>query len=783
MPGWEMTRRALLGSTMLALAAPAFAGQRLPYRNSAAPVSVRVQDLLSRMTLREKCAQLRSMWFGKAAIMDADGRFSASAAIKSIPDGIGQIARPHDTAGMKAFRDDRFREFGDTVQWINALQRYLVEHTRLGIPALLHEEAAHGYLAKDATVFPSPPALGSTWDPDLVERVYGTAAREMRVRGATIALAPVIDLARDPRYGRVEEFYGEDPYHVGQMGVAAVRGLQGRSRPLGRDKVFATLKHFVHAVPQGGLNLAPAHVGEREMREAYVVPFAEVIRKTDPAVIMPSYNEVDGVPSHADADLLLGHGRALLGFKGVYMSDYGGVSKLATQHHVAESEAQAAVLALKAGVQADLPDGVAFMKLPELVEAGKVPVATIDNAVAQILALKFEAGLFENPYVDAAFARRVTNTPAAIELAREAAEKAIVLLKNDGIAPVEGGQGVKLAVIGPNALDPLFGGYSGINARAVGILDGIRKHAPKGTAIEYARGVQLPASSMQKVETPQPLDPDIDRRLIAEAVAVATRSDVVVLVLGDVPEITREAVDYPLPGDRRTLGLWGRQDELVEAMIASGKPIIALLLNGRALTVNRLAEKANAVFEGWYLGEEGGNAFARVLFGAVNPGGKLAVSFPASVGDLPVYYNGHPTADLNQYVEGPRATLFPFGHGLSYTSFEIGAPLLARSNIGVGDTVQIGVEVANTGKRRGDEIVQLYLRDEVSSAPRPVLELRRFERITLEAGERRTVQFALTSEDLAFWDADMKWTVEPGTFRIHVGTSSASTKSVILTVG
>ena len=783
-----ITRRVLLGSTMLAAAAPSLAvTEAASYRDPKAPIAARVRDLLAKMTLEEKASQLRCMWFGKAAFLGADGRFSEEKAMGALTAGIGQIARPHDTAGTPRYLE-RFRDIEDSVALVNAIQRFLMEKTRLGIPALFHEEGAHGYLARDATIFPGPPALGSTWDPELLEQIYAVAAAEIRVRGGTIVLSPVVDLARDPRYGRVEEFYGEDPHHVAQMGIAAVRGFQGRQRPIGKDKVFATLKHFVHAAPQGGLNTAPADISERTLREAYLVPFAQIVAAADPACIMPSYNELEGVPSHANVELLQAAGRRRLGFKGAYISDYGGVANLDTQHHVVGSKDDAAVLAMNAGVQADLPDGECYARLPELVRAGRISEAQIDAAVAQILALKFEAGLFESPYLDAARARRETNTPKAVALARTAAEKAIVLLKNDGIAPLEPKGPLKLAVIGPNAAEPLFGGYSGENAKGVGIVEGLRKAAPAAVTIEHADGVWItPPDKLGRHESfshmaPPVVPPEENRARIAQAVEVGRRSDVILLALGDVPEITREAVGLQMPGDRSSLGLWGQQDEVVEAMIATGKPIIALLLNGRALAVGLLAEKANALFEGWYLGQEGGNAFADILFGKISPGGKLAVSFPRSVGELPVYYNRHPSADSNQYIEGQRKALFPFGHGLSYTSFAISAPRLSKATIAANEGLDIEVDVTNTGKRSGDEVVQLYIRDEVSSVPRPVLELKAFRRLTLKPGERRTVQFHLAPDDLAFWDIDMKWRVEPGTFVISAGPSSAVLKSTKLTV-
>lgn len=786
----RLTRRAALAASaaMVTTAMPrlAFAQSRGGYRDASLPIGERVRDLVSRMTLQEKAAQLRCMWETKVGFLDARRSFSDALAEKVIGDGIGQIARPSDIRGYKEWDTAPFRSIPDAVRQINALQRFLVTKTRLGIPALGHDELAHGLLAGEATIFPIPPALASTWDTDLVEQVFTVAAREARVRGAHVALTPVIDLARDPRFGRVEEFFGEDPHLVAQMGIAAVRGLQGRKRPLGRDRVFATLKHFVHGSPAGGINLAPAEMSERTLRAKYLVPFQQVIEHTDPAIIMASYNEVQGVPAHANVELLQATGRRRLAFKGAYFSDYGGIANLVSQHRVAASKEDAAILAMNAGIAADLPEGDSYRALPQLVRQGRVSEAQLDAAVSQVLALKFEAGLFENPYLDEAQARRSTRTPEHTRLARLAAQKSVILLKNDGLLPLEPKGPLKLAVIGPNAREPLFGGYAGANDRAVGIYDGIRQGAPQGVTVEHADGVWItPPDTIGKHRSYSPLTavPEADNRArIAEAVALARRSDLVLLVLGDVPALTREGIGAELPGDRSSLGLWGMQDELVEAIGATGKPIAALLLNGRPLAIGELARRANALLEGWYLGQEGGPAFADILFGRVNPGGKLPMSFPRSAGELPVAYDAQPSSHLNAYVEGGPKALFPFGHGLSYTTFEISAPRLARTEIGRGDEVDVTVDITNTGKRAGDDVVQLYIRDEVSSVPRPILELRAFRRVSLAAGGKTTVTFRLTPDDLAFWDIDMAWTVEPGTFAISAGPSSAQLKTTILQV-
>lgn len=779
---FALSRRALLASGALLAFQPALAATGPLYRDRRAPVDDRVRDLLSRMTLEEKVAQMRSVWTSKGEFLNGDGSFSAEKADKSLLQGIGQIGRPADNFGTSRMFKSWFREQDDTAPLINAIQRFLVEKTRLGIPALFHEETAHGYQARGATIFPIPPALGSTWDPDLVEQVFAVTAREARARGVTVALGPVIDLMRDPRWGRMEEFFGEDPHLVARMGEASVRGQQG-PRPLGPDKVFVTLKHFVHGSPQGGLNKAPADMSERTLRENYLVPFAHVVKTAGPAAIMPSYNEVQGVPAHASRELLQSVGRERLGFKGAYFSDYGGIDQLMEAHHIAADRDQAAILALEAGVDADLPDGASYALLPKLARAGRVSEAKIDAAVARILALKFEAGLFENPYVNAVRVAANTNTPSARSLARKAAEKAVILLKNDGILPLSPQAKMKLAVIGPNSVEALTGGYSGENDRKVGVLAGLRAMAGPNITIEQADGVWITkpdAKGEHAGMAPIVAVPEADNRArIDQAVEMAKRADIVLLAVGGNAQITREAVTGP--GDRNSLDLYGMQNELVSAILATGKPVVALLLNGRPLSVPVLAEKANALLEGWYLGEEGGNAIARIVFGAVNPGGKLTVTIPRSVGELPAYYNRHPSLE-GSYVEGKRSPLYPFGHGLSYTKFEISGPRLSATSIRPDQPFSVYVDVRNVGQRAGDEVVQLYIRDDVSTVPRPVLELKAFKRVSLAPGSGQTVKFDLTPDDLAFWDVNMRWTVEPGSFTISVGSSSANLRPTVLTV-
>ena len=784
----QLSRRALLtsASVLSVFCSPLRAANLPTYRDAHVPISKRVADLLSRMTLEEKVAQLQCIWFTKGKLIDnATGAVSIDKAKAAFPNGVGQIARPSDTAGTSRYSSQSFRSPEDAVEFMNDAQRFAVEHTRLGIPLLFHEETAHGVAIKGATMLPIPTALGSTWEPELIEEAFTLVARQARIRGITVGLSPVVDVLRDPRWGRSEEFFGEDPFHVSQMGAAAVRGLQGRSRPLAPDRIFATLKHFIHGTPQNGLNVGPSDMSERMLREVYFPSFKRSIQ-AGAAIVMPSYNEVAGVPAHANRELLQVSGRDLLGFKGAYFSDYGGVGELASLHAMAADQDEAAILAINAGVDVDMPEGFTYARLVGLVRAGRVEQAVVDAAVSRVLALKFEAGLFEHPYVDPRRAARVLQEPSGSALALTLAVKSLVLLKNDGILPLDPQREMRLAVIGPNGVQPMRGGYAGEPIKAVGVLEGLRAAAGPNVVIEQADGAwitQPGAVGTRPEVTPIKAVPAADnRQRIAQAVELATRSDVIVLCVGDNESVTREAVAASLPGDRSTLNLFGDQDALVEALLSCGKPIVAVLINGRPLAVTRLADSANALIEAWYPGEQGGHAIAQTLFGKVSPGGKLPVAFPRNAGELPGWYGRHPSADKVPYVEGKRTPLFPFGFGLSYTTFEVSEPRLDTASIKVGDSVTIKVDVTNTGARDGDEVVQIYIRDMVSSVPRPTLELRAFRRVSLAKGEKMTLSFQLDADALAFWNADMKWAVEPGAFTIFAGNSTVNLKKARLTV-
>jgi beta-glucosidase len=769
----------------------AASAQRMPYKDASQPVAARVEDLLRRMTLEEKVAQMIGIWEKKSDIQDAKGDFSTQKALRAFPNGLGQITRPSDKRGVTVSNnaagvaaDAVNRTARETADYINAAQRWAVEETRLGIPMIMHEEALHGYVARGATSFPQAIALASSWDPSLVERVFGVAAREMRARGANLALAPVVDVARDPRWGRIEETYGEDPVLVSEMGLAAIRGFQGTTLPLKPDKVMVTLKHMTgHGQPENGTNVGPANISERTLRENFFPPFERAVKELPVQAVMASYNEIDGIPSHANKWLLEDVLRREWGYKGSVVSDYFAIKELNTRHKLYGTDmAAAGRRALDAGVDMELPDAEGWATLAQMVRSGKVPQEQVDNAVRRILTMKFQMGLFENPYADARAAEAKTATPDAIALAREAAVRSMVLLKNqNNVLPLDPGKVGKMLVIGAHARDTPIGGYSDVPKHVVSVLEGMQQAAQGRFSVDYAEGVRLTRSRQWAADKVELVSPAENAPLIEEAVRKAEQADTILLVLGQNEQLSREAWADQHLGDRQKLDLIGEQNELASRLFATGKPVVVVLLNGGPLAATYLEANAPAIVEGWYLGQETGNAVADVVLGRANPGGKLPVSIPRSEGQLPIFYNHKPTSRRGYLFES-TAPLYPFGYGLSYTSFDVGAPRLTKSTIGRDETVRVSVDVANTGRRAGDEVVQLYVRDDEATVTRPVLELKHFQRVTLQPGEKRTMTFDLKPADLAFWNVEMHRVVEPGTFTISAGNSSATLKATSLTV-
>jgi beta-glucosidase len=750
------------------------------YKDAHAPLEQRVDDLLARMTPAEKLAQITAIWSQKPQIFDAKGDIDPVKLARLYPSGIGQFSRPNDLTGSGSPLPAPFRDERRTVALVNAIQKYQMTKTRLGIPAMFHEEAVHGYAARGATNFPIPIGLASTWDPALVQRVMTVAAREARARGAFQVLAPVVDVARDPRWGRIEETYGEDPYLVGELGVAAVLGYQGDSLPLGPGHVFATLKHMTgHGQPESGTNVGPANISERILREVFFPPFIQAVKRGHAQAVMPSYNEIDGIPSHANRWLLGDILRGEMGFDGVVVSDYWGILDLARLHHVEPDAMMAGVRALNAGVDVDFPDGDSYDKLPHALAAGLVTQQQIDTAVRRVLRMKFLAGLFENPYADADAAVRITDNAEARALATEAARKVVVLLKNDGTLPLKMDALKTLAVIGPNAATEQIGGYSDVPKHVVTMLEGIQKKVGGRLNVVHAEGVRITDQGDWWMDAVKLARPEENRARIAEAVKVARDADAIVLFVGGNAAVSREAWDYNHMGDSTSLDLVGEQNELARAMFALGKPVVVVLINGRPYSVNEIAARANALIEGWYLGQEGGTAMADILFGDANPGGKLPVTIARSVGQLPMFYNQKPSAHRG-YIFDSNAPLFPFGYGLSYTTFEIGPPILSADRIALDGSVKVTVEVRNTGKMPGDEVVQVYVRDVVSSVTRPVKELKGFKRVTLAPGAAASVEFTLDHDAFALWDKNLERVVEPGEFTIFAGPNSADLKAATL---
>lgn len=751
------------------------------YRNAKLPLEQRLADLLARMTLEEKVAQIEGVWENpsfmktpESRFVDEQGTFLPDHAAVLLKNGIGQMSRPSEVSHGPR----------EEAEFTNTLQKWMKENTRLGIPVMFHDECLHGHVADKGTSFPAAIGLASTWDPELLHEVFTADAAEARARGVHECLAPVLDLARDPRWGRTEETYGEDPYLVSRLGVAAIEGFQGAGPFVDKAHVMATAKHFaVHGQPEGGTNVAPGNYSERVVREYFLKPFEAAVKEAHVDTVMASYNEVDGIPSHSNKHLLTDILREEWGFRGVIVSDYFGIAELIRVHHVAANRDVAARMALDAGVDIELPFSDAFPGLLQQVHDGTVTEEAVTRAAASVLRAKFLAGLFDDPYEDPAYAEKITNSPEHQKLALQAARETITLLKNqNSLLPLDVAKYKHIAVIGPNAHDVHLGGYSNKPGRGVSILQGIQNRVGSNAEVLYAEGTRItetePDWDADKVVLG---DPALNAKRIADAVKVAQKADVIILALGDNESTSREAWAPEHKGDRDDLRLLGNQDDLVKAMLATHKPVVVFLLHGRPDAITYIAENVPAIVDGWYLGQEGGTAAAEVLFGDYNPAGRLPITVPRTVGQIPDYYYQKPSAK-REYLDDTTKPLFPFGWGLSYSTFKYANLRITPDTIGPRGTAKVSVDVTNTGGRRGDEVVQLYIRDEVSSVTRPIKELRGFRRISLDAGQTKTVEFALGFDELNFLNRDMHRVVEPGTFKIMVGGNSEELTETTLTV-
>ena len=731
----------------------------------------RVSKLLSQMTLDEKLAQIGSYWMFE---LQTNGALDWNKVADKFKHGIGQITRVAGASTLDPV---------NAAKAANSLQRFLIEKTRLGIPAIIHEECCSGAMILGGTVYPQMLGLASTFQPELAERMTSAIRKQMLAIGARQGLAPVLDVARDPRWGRVEETFGEDPTLVSHFGMAYIKGLQTENLAKG---VIATGKHFVgHSFSQGGLNCAPVHVGTREIFDTLLPSFQAAIRDAKLGSIMNSYPELDGEVVAASRRILTDLLRGQLGFDGVVVSDYEAITMLYNFHKVANSTSCAAGMALNAGIDVELPSVVCYGEpLKNALDNGDINIELVDIAVQRHLKKKFELGLFENSYVDENKVLEVFETSEQRKLAYDIACKSMILLKNDGFLPLQ--KTIRtLAVIGPNAdagrnqlgdysysamrqlmhlkapeVDTNADIIAKYDVKITNVLDGIRTAVSSDSKVLYSKGCDSLSNDMSGFDN---------------AVDLAKQADAVVLVLGDrsglTPDCTtgetRDSADLKLPGV---------QEDLAKAILATGRPVAVVLINGRPYALPMLAEKANAILEAWLPGEEGGSAVADVLFGNVNPGGKLPITFPRSAGQVPIYYNAKPSGQKSHwyvdYVSEKVTPLYPFGHGLSYTAFEYSNLVIKQKVAAIGESVDILVDVKNVGKLAGDEVVQLYICDKVASTPRPTKELKGYQRVALNPGGTRTITFHLPVDQLAFYDNDLNLVVESGTINVMAGSSS-----------
>ena len=741
------------------------------YKNPKLSIPDRVADLLNRMTIEEKVSQMLCIWGQKKTILlDEEGNINLQNLGLHLQHGIGQIGRLSDTAGGQ--------NAVEMARLANSLQKFFVEETRLGIPVIFHEECLHGLVAKDSTSYPQPIGLSSTFNPELIEEIFTAIASEARARGVHQALTPVLDVARDPRWGRVEETFGEDPYLISKLGIAAVKGLQGDGCFKDKNRMIATLKHFAaHGQPESGSNCGPANFSERVLRDIYLFPFKEVIKNADPKSVMASYNEIDGVPSHANKWLLKNILSCEWKFEGFVVSDYYAITELnkkedTISNGLAKDKSDAALLAVNAGVNLELPDPDCYPELINLVQSGKLDELVIDKMVYSLLTYKFQLGLFDNPYVEVNPEINELKIENNRKIALQAAKEAITLLKNENdLLPLKPKKGNTIAVIGPNADRVLLGGYSGKPRYFTTVLQGIKEKLGKDVNVLYSEGCKITVNGSWDEDIVSLPDPNENQKLIRKAVYVAKKSDFVILALGENEQISREAWTKVHLGDRVNLELFGMQNDLVKAILRTGKPVVVLLFNGRPNSFNYINDNVSSILECWYLGQETGHAVANVLFGDFNPGGKLPISFPRSVGHIPCYYNHKPSARRG-YLFDDISPLYPFGFGLSYTSFKFSNLKFKKPSIKMGELQKVYVDVENTGRRFGTEVVQMYIRDVVSSVTRPVKELKGFKKIQLKPSEIKTVELNILPEHLAFTDINKNYTIEPGEFEIMVGNSS-----------
>jgi len=752
-----------------------------PYLDETLPVDRRVEDLLSRMTVEEKVAQLESVpprWMDvedesemtvKLQLLDEDGDINEDNARELLSDSIGHLTRMGGGGSLEPETAARVTE---------RVQEIAMEESRFDIAAVPHEECLSGYMGPKGTTYPQGMGIASTWDPDAVEGMSTQIREQLRAIGTHHALSPLFDVARDPRWGRVEETFGEDPYLVARMGSAFVDGLQGDDPEEG---ISATLKHFAgHAISEGGKNRSTVQIGEREFREVHLFPFEAAVKETDADSVMNAYHDVDGVPCTADEWLLTEVLREEWGFDGNIVSDYFSVRLLKDEHQVAPTYYDAAIQALEAGLDVELPQIKAYQHLPEAVENGDIAEETIDTAVRRVLKQKIEKGLIGDTGVEPDRVEEAFGPEKNRDYARKLARESITLLKNDDdLLPLSGEESV--AVLGPKADAPSgqLGDYAyaahypeaEVNREIVTPLDALQDRL--GDDVEYVEGCTTTGPETDDIESAAAAAEDAD---VAVAF-VGTRS---AIALSDDDEGLEQVPDLPTSGegaDVTDLELPGVQQELVEAVNGTDTPLVVVQVSGKPHSIEWIDGHVPAVLHAWLPGEEGGNGIADVLLGEHSPSGRLPISIPKDVGQLPVYYARRPNSRNERHVYVDEDPLYPFGHGLSYTDFEYSDVSLASEEIATTGTVEASVTVENTGDVAGHEVVQVYSHQRWPSQARPVQELRAFERVHLEPGESATISFEISATQLAFHDRDMNLVVEPGEYELRVGSSAADIES------
>ena len=733
------------------------------YENPKAPLEDRVQDLLSQMTLEEKTCQMATLYGSGRVLKDALPQDNWKTEVWK--DGIGNIDEEHN--GLGAFKSEYSFPYAKHVDTKHTIQRWFVEETRLGIPVDFTNEGIRGLCHDRATYFPAQCGQGATWNKKLIARIGEVEAKEAVALGYTNIYSPILDIAQDPRWGRCVETYGEDPYLVGELGKQMITSLQ-------KYNLVATPKHFaVYSIPVGGRDgktRTDPHVAPREMRTLYIEPFRMAFQEAGALGVMSSYNDYDGEPITGSYHFLTEILRQEWGFKGYVVSDSEAVEFISNKHKVADTYEDGIAQAVNAGLNIRThftPPADFILPLRKAVDDGKISQETLDKRVAEILRIKFWLGLFDNPYRgNGKQAEQIVHSKEHQAVSLEAARQSLVLLKNEThLLPLS--KSIRsIAVIGPNADEQtqLICRYGPANAPIKTVYQGIKELLPHAEVI-YKKGCDIidphfPESEI--LDFPKTAE---EVRLMEEAIHAAKQAEVTVMVLGGNEQTVRE------DRSRTSLNLPGRQEELLKAVCATGKPVILVMLDGRASSINYAAAHVPAILHAWFPGEFCGQAVAEALFGDYNPGGRLAVTFPKSVGQIPFAFPFKPGSDESSSTSVYGA-LYPFGHGLSYTTFTYSDLHISPSHQGVQGDIHVSCKIKNTGKTKGDEVVQLYLRDEISSVTTYTKVLRGFERISLEAGEEQTVHFRLRPQDLGLWDKNMNFRVEPGSFKVMLGASS-----------